>query len=338
MEHIILTEDVVRHNGRKYSDFYDPVHLLQLAHNAAFQMCVEIKIRKREWEAMKEDGKQNDNGCFEVLTPWCSQHDCMNYVHAYIHYSPNKPTAPDYVFCIVEEMMALDLAGGYRVSSPLFHCATEEELMAYLNEKDAPFKRYLHLEHIMKRLRESEEGQSTIRRIEREQEEQERGRKQDWFERKPTNPKELYFYLTQYEFTQYPYQSADHGEGKSILCQSIGGWWKPRYLVDNVTCQAYEFMDESERLLTITDDDIDWDSLVGLPEEIIARAKAHSGHFPTLIRRFHNGEAEVSWQINPDGRYYEDEDGFGMTDDEEIALIGKIDRTGEVTERFRLKG
>lgn len=338
MEHIILTKDVIRQNGRRYSDFYDPEHLLQLAHNATFQMHVEIKIRKREWETMKEDGKQGRTGSFEVITPWCSQNDCMNYVHAYIYYTPTDPSSPDYVYAIVEEMMALDLAGGYRVSSPLFHCATEEELMAYLADKETPFKHYLHLEHIMERLRESDEGQSTIRKIEREKEEQERKQKPDWFERKPTSPKELYFYLTQYEFTQHPYELRDYGEGKSILSQSIGGWWKPRFIMDNVICQAYEFMDENETLVTVTDGDIDWDSLKGLPEKYIDRAKAHSGHFPTLIRHFHNGEAEVSWQINPDGRYYEDEDGFGMTDDEEIALIGTIDRTGHVIRKFRFNG
>lgn len=173
MEHILLTEDIVRHTGRRYNDYYDPEHLLQLAHNANLQMHVEIQTRKREWEAMKEDGEKGENGTFEVLTPWCSKNDCMNYVRAYIYYSPTNPTFPDYVFSIVEEMMAVDLAGAYRVSSPLFHCATEEELMAYLEDKETPFKRYLHLEHIMKRLRESEEGQSTIRRIEREKEEQE---------------------------------------------------------------------------------------------------------------------------------------------------------------------
>ena len=44
--------------------------------------------------------------------------------------------------------------------------------------------------------------------------------------------------------------------------------------------------------------------------------------------------AELEWQINPDGRYYMDEDGFGMTDDVEVALVGNIDRTGRVVEKI----
>ena len=35
--------------------------------------------------------------------------------------------------------------------------------------------------------------------------------------------------------------------------------------------------------------------------------------------------------------YYRDEDGFGMTDDEEIKLYGAIDRKGKVVKKFTLK-
>ena len=50
-----------------------------------------------------------------------------------------------------------------------------------------------------------------------------------------------------------------------------------------------------------------------------------------------NGVAEVEWQLNLDGMYYRDEDGFGMTDDEEIKLYGAIDRKGKVVKKFTLK-
>lgn len=54
-------------------------------------------------------------------------------------------------------------------------------------------------------------------------------------------------------------------------------------------------------------------------------------------RQYKNGVAEVEWQLNPDGMYYRDEDGFGMTDDEEIKLYGAIDRKGKVVKKFTLK-
>ena len=56
-----------------------------------------------------------------------------------------------------------------------------------------------------------------------------------------------------------------------------------------------------------------------------------------LKRQYKNGVAEVEWQLNPDGMYYRDDDGFGMTDDEEINLYGAIDRKGKVVKKFTLK-
>lgn len=62
---------------------------------------------------------------------------------------------------------------------------------------------------------------------------------------------------------------------------------------------------------------------------------ALSFHFPSFIHRFNGGVAEVSWQLNPDGSYYMDDDGFGMTDDEEIEIYGLIDWNANVVARFR---
>ena len=43
----------------------------------------------------------------------------------------------------------------------------------------------------------------------------------------------------------------------------------------------------------------------------------------------------VSWQLNPDGKYYMDDDGFGMTSDREINIYGFIDRQGKVLVKFQ---
>lgn len=45
----------------------------------------------------------------------------------------------------------------------------------------------------------------------------------------------------------------------------------------------------------------------------------------------------MKWVGNPDGMYYRDEDGFGMTDDDEINLEGAIDRKGNVVKKFSLE-
>ena len=139
------------------------------------------------------------------------------------------------------------------------------------------------------------------------------------------------------QYKDYPYEQRNLGEGMTLVNQVIGEYWKPRYLMDNEAKCAYEFMSIDEVLQIVTDEDIDWDSMKGLPQDAFDRAKVHSFHFPGHIYQYKNGVAEVEWQLNPDGMYYRDEDGFGMTDDEEINLYGAIDRKGKVVKKFTLK-
>ena len=94
-------------------------------------------------------------------------------------------------------------------------------------------------------------------------------------------------------------------------------------------------MDGSETLRTVKQDDIDWESLKGIPEDVISRARSLDFHFPSFVRKYENGVAEVSWQLNPDGMYYMDEDGYGMTDDDEVEIYGFIDRKGNVIVKFK---
>jgi len=94
-------------------------------------------------------------------------------------------------------------------------------------------------------------------------------------------------------------------------------------------------MDRNECLVTVTTDDIDFDSLKDLPEDVVEVAQCLSIHFPSFIRWFHNGVVQVDWQLNPDGRYYLDDDGYGMADDEVIEVYGFIDTNGNVLVKFR---
>lgn len=147
----------------------------------------------------------------------------------------------------------------------------------------------------------------------------------------------LYRELCISQYQGLPLVQNDLGEDMALVTQVIGRYWKPRYLMDKEARCAYEFMSIDEVLQIVTDEDIDWDSLKGLPQDAFERAKAHSFHFPGHVYQYKNGVAEVEWQLNPDGMYYRDEDGFGMTDDEEINLYGAIDRKGKVVKKFTLK-
>ena len=51
---------------------------------------------------------------------------------------------------------------------------------------------------------------------------------------------------------------------------------------------------------------------------------------------FTGSKAAVEWTVRPDGSYYADSDGFGMTDDCEITLHGFINTKGRPIGQFRL--
>lgn len=144
----------------------------------------------------------------------------------------------------------------------------------------------------------------------------------------------LYEELLSEKYNTYPCETKELGEDMAIVNEVINGYWKPRFLIDNAAKTAVEFMNNSQMLLTVTTEDIDWESLKHLDKDVLARAQRLNFGFPSFIYEFEHGVAEVSWQLNPDGRYYMDEDGYGMTDDQEITIYGFIDRRGNVLIKF----
>lgn len=57
--------------------------------------------------------------------------------------------------------------------------------------------------------------------------------------------------------------------------------------------------------------------------------------FRFWIYAYQEGKASVEWTLQPDGRYFEDEDGFGGENCEEIVLLSHIDTNGLFTEPFK---
>lgn len=149
---------------------------------------------------------------------------------------------------------------------------------------------------------------------------------------------ELYKKLINEVSNSSSWEINDLNEDMAIVNQVIMSYWKPRYLLDHRNQYAYEFMNSNEILCTVTQDDIDWDSMQGVSEDCKFRARALDFHYPSFIYKFINGVAEVRWQLKPDGRYFMDEDGYGMSDDEEVDIYGFIDRKGKVVIKFRYIG
>jgi len=146
--------------------------------------------------------------------------------------------------------------------------------------------------------------------------------------------KDLYVQLSSDKYSRNPYQKSDLGEGMAVVQELICSYWKPRYLLDHETQCAYEFMGADEYLITFSPGDVDTSTLTGVPFNIMTRVYAGNAHYPTIIHQYSNGRAEVRWTIHPDGRYFMDEDGYGMTDDDEIVLHGYIDRSGRPIGKF----
>lgn len=58
--------------------------------------------------------------------------------------------------------------------------------------------------------------------------------------------------------------------------------------------------------------------------------------FRTVFTRVDGDRFRMVWEVQPDGRYWEDEDGFGGTNDVEVCLYTYIDSRGRFTGPFRL--
>lgn len=132
--------------------------------------------------------------------------------------------------------------------------------------------------------------------------------------------------------------SGSEDDCMEVVSELIVNYYKPRYVLNHETQCAYEFMDCNCRLIGVKDCDIDWKSLKKLPKRYIERVKDRNALFPSFIRSFKNGVAEVSWQLNPDGRYWADDDGYGMTDDWPFDIYGFIDTDCKVVVPYRAVG
>lgn len=58
--------------------------------------------------------------------------------------------------------------------------------------------------------------------------------------------------------------------------------------------------------------------------------------FDTRFARFADGRYLMVWTVRPDGRYWEDDWGFGAEDYEDVCLYSIIDQNGNFVQPFRL--
>ncbi|MGM9590729.1 MAG: DUF1810 family protein [Faecousia sp.] len=107
---------------------------------------------------------------------------------------------------------------------------------------------------------------------------------------------------------------------------------------DSAVC----FVDEEQGIRKqLVDSDGNIQDFPGIVEEefwtkqVSPRALKPQIHFRTSFEKRENGWLML-WNIQPDGRYWADDDGFGMEDEEEVTLYAYVDKNGQFTGPFQV--
>lgn len=150
-------------------------------------------------------------------------------------------------------------------------------------------------------------------------------------------PQELYVELKKAQYDSRPYDRlTGMGDNMEIVEEVIDNYWRERFLINNVDKTAYELMDRSLRLTFLTEKDVDWESVRTLDNN--RNAYSFSAYYQRFaVEKFKEGVALVEWTLYPDGRYFMDEDGYGMEDNDASVLYGFIDTHANVVIPFQAK-
>lgn len=128
---------------------------------------------------------------------------------------------------------------------------------------------------------------------------------------------------------------ADVGDGMALF---FGEGWKNYefYIANTLTGQIRKLATKNGDVL-VGDDEIDFESIKKECENGFGNAKYKDLCYAGLNRwdGFKNGLCAITWTLYPDGRYFADEDGFGMEDNEEEVVYGIINTNLEFIEPFR---
>ena len=109
---------------------------------------------------------------------------------------------------------------------------------------------------------------------------------------------------------------------------------KQIFIVNPALKKVYPISDPSGKLVGFTLDDIDWDNVNQLEHNYDAK-RLVADYGGLSIGDYQDGLARVDWMLYPDGRYFADEDGFGMEDNDEVNITAYIDTRCRVVVKFQ---
>lgn len=108
---------------------------------------------------------------------------------------------------------------------------------------------------------------------------------------------------------------------------------KQLFIVNTALKKAYAITQADGLLVGFTKDDIDWDNVSQLENNGDAYNLQACYYFG--VEDYKDGVARVNWMLYPDGRYFADEDGFGMEDNDEVNVYAYIDTECRVLVKFQ---
>lgn len=145
-------------------------------------------------------------------------------------------------------------------------------------------------------------------------------------------PKDLYKELAADFLTEERYYYAERGAG---MMQGREKYGKRVFLLNKDTEEAWELLSQGGQFSHWDASAVEIASAFDLPYRAQRNALELRAPYYFGINEFEDGVASADWTLQPDGRYYADEDGFGMTDDEEISFHAFIDRRGHILVPFQ---
>jgi len=125
----------------------------------------------------------------------------------------------------------------------------------------------------------------------------------------------------------------DIGDGYYILYKQVSNGWGGYH---NVEMELFDEQDQKVKLLTDRYGRFcDFPGVI--PGDWVDKLKMsfeERVQFAVWISSYENELTSFIWTVQPDGRYWADEDGFGMEPDEEVELISYFNKKGEFVMPF----
>ncbi len=144
--------------------------------------------------------------------------------------------------------------------------------------------------------------------------------------------KELYKTLSADFKTERNFYFADRGEG---MLQGREKGTNRLFLVNKELKKAWELLDKKGTFSQWDASAVEIASVLDIPYQAQRNAVELRAPYYFGINEFEDGVAYLSWTLQPDGRYYADEDGYGMEDDDEITLYAFIDTESNILVPFQ---